>query len=125
MGEEGFYETKEEQFFQLVALLWRAVRVVLDVGLHTRGMGFEEAVEQLSTRVHFDRAHAESEVRRYCAEPVYQVCYAVGRRELLALRDAYRDAAGAGFRLHDFHRDLLSYGGLPLGLARWGMGLDA
>ncbi len=46
MGEEGFYRSPEEHFFQQVALLWRALRVVLDVGLHTQAVSFPQAVEQ-------------------------------------------------------------------------------
>lgn len=124
MAEEGFYSGVEELLFQKVALLWRALRIVLDVGLHTRGMGFEQAVTLLMDRVQVDRAHAEAEVRRYCAEPAYQLCYAVGRRELRSLREAYRAAQGADYSLRAFHDAVLSYGGLPVSLMRWGMGLD-
>jgi hypothetical protein len=124
MAEEGFYSGPEELLFQKIALLWRALRVVLDVGLHTRGMGFEEAVAQMMERIQVDRSHAEAEVRRYCAEPAYQLCYAVGRREIRSLREAYRAARGADYSLQDFHDTVLGYGGLPVSLIRWGMGLD-
>ena len=123
MGEEGFYETPEERLFQRVGLLWRAVRILLDVGLHTRGMTIEDAVRRLVEGVHLDQANAESEVRRYCATPGYQLCYAVGRRELLRLRDDARAAQGSTFTLRGFHETVLSYGGLPVTLMRWGMGL--
>ena len=125
MGEEGFYATLEEELFQKLALLWRAVRIVLDVGLHTRDMTFDDAVQMLVDRVHFDRSHAESEVRRYCAHPAYQLSYAVGRRELRALRAAYRDAMGTDYSLERFHETVLAYGALPVSLMRWGMGLSA
>ena len=124
MGEEGFYRGVEERFFQRVHLLWRALRIVLDVGLHTRGMSFDEAVDVLVNRVHFERKNAEAEVRRYCAYPAYQLCYAVGRRELKVLREAYRRAQGASFSLRGFHEAALQYGGLPVSLMSWGMGLD-
>ncbi|HYK81745.1 MAG TPA: DUF885 domain-containing protein [Gemmatimonadales bacterium] len=123
MGEEGFYRSEEEQFFQRVHLLWRAVRILLDVGLHTRGMTFEQAVTQLASELHVDRANAEAEVRRYCAEPAYPLCYAVGRRELLKLRDDFRAAKGGRFTLRAFHDAILRYGGLPVTLMRWGLGL--
>jgi hypothetical protein len=124
MAEEGFYSGPEELFFQKIALLWRALRVVLDVGLHTRGMSFEQAVAHLMEKIQVDQSHAEAEVRRYCAEPAYQLCYAVGRRELRSLRDAYRAAHGGDYSLRGFHDAVLSYGGLPVSLMRWGMGLD-
>ncbi len=123
MEEAGYYDSVEARLFQLVNLLWRAVRVVLDGGLHTRGMSVQEAVEYMTTHLPIERPSAEAEVRRYCAWPTYQLCYAVGRRELLRLRDAYRERAGPEFTPRRFHDELLQYGGLPVALARWGMDL--
>jgi uncharacterized protein (DUF885 family) len=123
MGEEGFYASDEELFFQRVHLLWRAVRILLDVGLHTRGMTREQAVEQMVNDLHVERGNAEAEVRRYCAWPAYQLAYAVGRRELLRLRDDFRKAKGRQFSLRAFHDAVLPYGGLPVTLIRWGLGL--
>ncbi len=124
MAEHGFYATPEERLFQKVALLWRAVRILADVGLHTRGIAFQEAVDLLLSRVPMERAHAVAEVRRYCTSPGYQLCYAVGCRELLALREAARAAGGREFVLRRFHEQVLEYGGLPISLIRWGMGLE-
>jgi uncharacterized protein (DUF885 family) len=123
MAEQGFYETEEEMFFQRVHLLWRAERILLDVGLHTRGMTTEQAVDQMVRDLHIERSNAETEVRRYCAWPAYQLCYAVGRRELLRLRDDFRAARGKSFSLRAFHDAVLPYGGLPVTLIRWGLGL--
>lgn len=129
MAELGYYRSAEARLFQLVMLLWRAVRVVLDVGLHTRGMTPAEAVTYLTDRLPMEHASAVAEIRRYCANPTYQLCYAVGRRDLLSLRDDYLHRAGspgtAGnvFSWRSFHDELLGYGGLPVALARWGMGL--
>ncbi len=125
MAEEGFYRSEEERFFQRVHLLWRAMRVLLDVGLHTRGLTFAQAVDQMVDTLHLSRGNAEAEVRRYCAWPVYQLCYAVGRRELLRLRDDFRVASGGEFTLRRFHEAVLRYGGLPVTLIRWGLGLGA
>jgi hypothetical protein len=123
MDESGYYDDEPARLFRLVNLLWRAIRIVLDVGLHTRGMAPAEAVDYMVEHLPIERASAEAEVRRYCAYPTYQLCYAVGRRELLRLRDAYRERAGSSFRPKAFHDELLAYGGLPVTLARWGMEL--
>lgn len=123
MVETGFLHTPEQRFTQARDLLWRAWRVILDVALHTRGMAPAEASRILQTEMGFDAASADAEVRRYCAHPTYQLCYAVGRREILALREDARRARGGAFDLAAFHDDLLSYGGLATALARWGMGL--
>ena len=123
MGESGYYLSDQARLFQLVNLLWRAVRVVLDVGLHTRGMSPGEAVDYLVEHLPIERPSAEAEVRRYCAWPTYQLCYAVGRRELLRLRDACREREGSAYRARRFHDEVMAYGGLPVSLASWGMGL--
>lgn len=124
MAEEGFLVDVRERLFQKVALLWRALRVVVDVGLHTREMSVDEAVDLLVDRIGFDRGLALAEVRRYCAEPVYQASYALGRRELLRLRQSFFDVHGNGKQgTRAFHDAVLAYGGLPPSLARWGLGL--
>ncbi|HXY70267.1 MAG TPA: DUF885 domain-containing protein [Gemmatimonadales bacterium] len=123
MGEEGYFASAEDAFFQRLHLLWRAVRVVLDVKLHTAGMTAEQAIRELMDRLGLARESAEAEVRRYCANPATPLCYAVGRRELLRLREAWRQRAGTGASLRRFHDEVLSYGGLPVSLMRWGMGL--
>jgi uncharacterized protein (DUF885 family) len=122
-GEAGYYRTPEERLFQLVNLLWRAIRIVLDVGLHTRGMTPREAVDYMVEHLPIERRSAEAEVRRYCAWPTYQLCYAIGLRELLRLREAFRSAAGDEYDPRTFHDTLLAYGGIPVSLARWGMDL--
>jgi hypothetical protein len=121
LDEAGYYRTPEQRLFQLVNLLWRAIRVVLDIGLHTRGMTPAEAVDYMVEHLPIERRSAEAEVRRYCAWPTYQLCYAVGRRELLQLREDWQEATGPDFDPRRFHDTLLSYGGLPVSLARWGM----
>jgi uncharacterized protein (DUF885 family) len=123
MGEEGFFADPAEAFFQRLHLLWRAVRVVLDIRLHTAGLTVEQAVRFMMEKLGLARESAEAEVRRYCAYPGNPLCYAVGRRELLQLREDYRARAGAGYSLRRFHDEVLSFGGLPVSLMRWGMGL--
>jgi hypothetical protein len=123
MEEAGYYPTAETRLFRLVNLLWRAIRIVLDIGLHTRGMTPAEATDYMVEHLPIERTSAEAEVRRYCAWPTYQLSYAVGRRELLSLRQAYQERAGSGADLRRFHDDLMQYGGLPVSLARWGMNL--
>ena len=123
LAEEGFLSTPGERLFHAHHLLWRALRVILDVKLHTKGMAVAEAARLLRDELGFTEAVAAAEVARYCAYPTYQLCYAVGRRDILKLREDARRARGSDFSLAAFHDELLSYGGLPIALARWGMGL--
>jgi uncharacterized protein (DUF885 family) len=82
-----------------------------------------EATDYLVEHMPIERRNAEAEVRRYCGMPTYQLCYAVGLRELLSLREAYRHQRGSAFSLQAFHSELMAYGGMPVALARWGMDL--
>jgi hypothetical protein len=122
-GELGFYEPAE-RLMQKMHLLWRAVRVLLDVGLHTRSMSPAAAIIYLLEKIPMDPAEALAEVRRYCGSPTYPLSYAVGRRDILALRSDYLAREGAGGSLGGFHNELMKYGGLPVSLARWGMNLQ-
>ena len=124
MDETGFYATAEERFFRLVALLWRALRIPVDIGVHTGALTCEDAVGFLGSRLHVPRARAEADVRRAYASPSGLLAYAVGRRELLALRAAFQDRAGSATSLRDFHDALFTYGALPPSLVRWGLGLS-
>jgi uncharacterized protein (DUF885 family) len=119
----GYYQTGEARLFQLVNLLWRAIRIVLDIGLHTRGMTPAEAADYMVQHLPIERGNAEAEIRRYCAWPTYQLCYAMGRRELLSLREAFRQRHGGEITSREFHDELVGYGGIPVSLARWGMDL--
>ena len=123
MAETGFLARPEQRFFQAHHLLWRAIRIILDVSLHTRGMTVTEAARCLQDELGFDKSSAESEARRYGAYPTYQLSYAVGRREILKLREDAQRERGASFSMRAFHSELLAYGALPIPLARWGMGL--
>ena len=123
MGEEGFYQEPGQRLFQRMHLLWRAVRVLLDIGLHTRGMSPSSARLFLLDRIPIQPNEAEAEVRRSCAWPSYHVCYALGWREIRQLRADFRARAGDAYRLRAFHDAFLKYGGLPVSYARWGMGL--
>jgi len=123
MMSEGFLAGPEEVFFQRLHLLWRAARIVVDIQLHTEGMPVNDAVDFMMTAVGLSRASAEAEVRRYCGAPAYQLCYAVGRRALCQLRDDYRARAGDAYSPQRFHDEVMRYGGLPVSLMRWGMGL--
>lgn len=123
MWDEGFLARPEQRLLQLKDLLWRACRVVADVGLHTGGWSVEEAVDVLVQRAGLDGGGALAEVRRYCGTPTQPLSYAVGMRELLRLRERARERAGANFSLRAFHDELLSWGTIAPSLIAQGMGL--
>jgi uncharacterized protein (DUF885 family) len=115
MSELGYY-TDEERMMQLEWTLVRAARVLIDVGLHTRGMTFDQAVAILTNDVHLEKELALSEVKRYTMEPTQPLSYIVGREMIMKVRERYRREEKERFTLKHFHADVLSRGGIVPGL---------
>lgn len=118
MEETGFMAEPAVQLFKLRNALWRSVRVVVDSGLHTRGMSFEEAVTLMCDEVWLDRRMAEGEVRRYTTHdnPTYPSAYLLGKNAIQELRRQWRAQQGDAFTLKRFHDTLLSFGSPPVKL---------
>jgi len=115
MNELGYY-TDEERLMQLEWTLVRAARVVIDVGLHTKGMTFDDAVKMLTDRVHLEKVVALGEVKRYTMTPTQPLSYIVGREAIFRMRDRYKQREGANYTLRAFHKEVLSHGTIPVGL---------
>lgn len=118
MAETGYLAEPIHNLIRLKNALWRAVRVVVDVGLHTQGMPFGEAVELLEKKIRQGNHMALGEASRYTVGPTYPSSYMVGRNQILLLRDECRARWGDAFSLRRFHDELLSYGSLPVALIR-------
>jgi hypothetical protein len=124
MAAEGYAPAPELQLSARVHLLRAAHLALADLGLHTRQFTADEALGHLTTRLPIEPAVATAEVRRIACRPLEACAAMLGRRELKRLRADCRVARGAEFNLPEFHQEVLSYGGLPVPLMRWGMGLD-
>ena len=123
MDEIGELERPEYELGYLGTSLMRAVRVVVDLGLHLglpipadaplhagESWDYERAVEALTSLAFLDEATARSEVTRYLGWPGQAISYAVGQRAILELREERRARDGAGFDLKAFHADVLGSG---------------
>ena len=115
MAELAYYKDSE-RLMQLQWTLVRAARVVIDVGLHTRGMTLAEAVKILRDDVHLGADLATNEVKRYAMSPTQPLSYLTGREAIFALRERVKKAQGAEFSLKRFHDMVLSKGSIPPGL---------
>jgi len=116
MYEEGYYTDKRVRLFQLKDTLWRAIRVILDVKLHTGKMSFEDGVDLLVRETGMEEVNATAEVKRYTLEPTQPLSYLLGKMEIIRLRENYRKVKGNNFSLREFHDRLLSFGAIPLKL---------
>lgn len=118
MFEQGFSPDRAARIAQLRELLWRACRVVIDVGLQCGTMTPQQAVDCLVENVLLDPADAAIEVNRYALTPTQPLSYLLGKSLLVELRDETRRRLGARFDLHDFHASLLASGSIPPSLIR-------
>ncbi len=116
-GQPGLWGHGDDelQMYVLRGQLWRAYRVMIDVGLHCRGMSVNQAVDLLQKGVGFTREEAESEVRRYTGSPTYPLTYLLGYHAFRRLRDEAERRVGSAFSAPAFHERLLSHGSIPLG----------
>jgi uncharacterized protein (DUF885 family) len=118
MYEQRFYTKPETRLLQLKDQLWRACRVVIDVGLHTRRMSFNKAVDLLVNVAKLEKVNAIAEVKRYTYTPTQPMTYIMGKLEILKLRDDFKKLKGKAFNLKKFHDQLLSYGTIPIQMVR-------
>ena len=125
MADAGFFATPAARLLHARDVLWRTLRAIIDVSIHTRTLHLPAAERRLRDELGMDEAAARADVMRVAARPTLMSCFVVGRREIERLRDDARDAWGGdgASLLSRFHTELLRYGGYPTALSRWGMGL--
>jgi uncharacterized protein (DUF885 family) len=115
-AEMGLVTDPYNEFGRLTAEIFRAIRLVVDSGLHHYGWSEEEAVEYMLANSALPEAKVRSEIRRYIAWPGQATSYKVGMLRLLALRESARDVLGDDFDIRGFHDTVLGGGSLPLPL---------
>lgn len=113
-GEMGAYDDPYSRVGQLSSEIWRAIRLVVDTGLHSKGWGEEQAVQYFMENSPEPEESIRSEVRRYIVWPGQATSYKIGMLKILQLRDSARSALGEGFDIRAFHDRVLSGGALPL-----------
>jgi len=120
--EEGLL-SPESRLCQLKDEIWRACRIIVDMRLHQRRMTPDEAVEMLVRDADLERPNAEAEVRRYVYSPGYQMAYAIGKQEIMKLRERVKSTEGVDFSLRGFHDRVLDEGSMPVPLIARALGL--
>jgi uncharacterized protein (DUF885 family) len=113
--ELGAYEGDPAgQVGYLSGLAWRAVRLVIDTGLHSRGWSRRRAQQAFVEATGLPMATAESEVDRYCSWPGQACGYKVGHNEMNRQRDRAKAALGSAYDLRDFNQAVVEGGNVPL-----------
>jgi uncharacterized protein (DUF885 family) len=112
--EMGFDTDPYNDFGRLSGEIWRAIRLVLDTGIHAKGWSEAQANAYFLANSAQPEAAIKSEVRRYITGPGQATCYKIGMIRLQQLRDRARAALGQGFDYRAFHDAVLTGGSLPL-----------
>ena len=111
---EGTYVDPYSDFGRLGSEIWRAIRLVLDTGLHAKGWTEEQAVQYFLDNSAITEAQAHSEVQRYMVLPGQATSYKIGMLKILELREKAEQALGDKFDIRGFHDAVLGGGAVPL-----------
>lgn len=112
--EFGLYTDPYQKMGALSDQMLRAVRLVVDTGLHTGQMNREQAIQYFLKNISYDEGGATAEIERYMAMPGQALSYKIGQMKFSELRVQYSKDLGAKFKLGDFHDEILNQGCLPL-----------
>lgn len=113
-AEMGFYRDNFSEYGRLMFEIWRAVRLVVDTGIHFFRWNREESIKYCRENSGEEEHEIEVEVDRYIAMPGQALAYKIGELKILDLRDKAREVLGPKFDIREFHDRLLENGALPL-----------
>jgi uncharacterized protein (DUF885 family) len=117
LGKElGMYTDPYQYFGALNAELWRAIRLVVDTGLHSKGWSRQDVLDFMYANSASKPARAVSEAERYMAIPGQALAYKIGQLKIRELRTRAEEMLGENFNVVDFHTLVLSQGAMPLTL---------
>lgn len=115
LGKEiGFYQDPVSDYGRLSSELFRAVRLVVDTGIHSKGWSRDQVVEFFRKSGAVDEPTIQSETDRYIAWPAQALSYKLGQLKFRELRERARKELGAKFDIRTFHDEMLDGGTLPL-----------
>ncbi len=112
--EMGLYDTPEKNMGRLSYEMWRACRLVVDTGLHSKGWSKAQAIAFMRDNSALSDANIEAEVNRYISWPGQALGYKIGELKIRELRSKAEKALGPKFDLRGFHDAVLSQGAVPL-----------
>ena len=114
--EMGAYQDDFSDFGRLVNEMWRAVRLVVDTGLHTKGWTEEQAIAYFKEKTPIAEEAIISEVRRYLVLPGQATAYKIGMLKIIELRENAKKVLGERFDIRGFHDTILGGGAMPLAI---------
>ena len=117
LGKEvGFYQDPYSDYGRLNDEMLRAIRLVVDTGLHSKRWTREQVVQYFREHSAIDEVEIQSETDRYIVWPGQALAYKIGQLKILELRERAQKELGPKFDIRAFHDEVLSAGSLPMGL---------
>ena len=110
----GFYKDPLQHWGTLDDEMLRAMRLVVDTGIHAKGWSRQQAIDYMLANSGMGRSDAEAEVDRYIAMPAQALAYKIGALTIQRLRDKAQAQLGPRFDIRSFHEEVLGSGALPL-----------
>jgi uncharacterized protein (DUF885 family) len=110
----GFYKDPYSDYGRLQADIWRAIRLVVDTGVHSKHWTRQQMVDFFHDHSTIDETSIQAEVDRYIAWPGQALAYKIGQLEILKLRDEAKKELGDKFDIRAFHDQVIDAGALPL-----------
>jgi uncharacterized protein (DUF885 family) len=114
--EMGHFEDPYSDFGRLGSEIWRAIRLVVDTGLHSKGWTEQQAVDYFLANGSTSEGQVRAEIRRYIVNPGQATAYKVGMLKILELRERAQTALGDRFDIRAFHDVVLGGGAMPLSI---------
>lgn len=115
LGEDvGLYKDPYSKYGQLTFEIWRAIRLVVDTGLHSKGWSRDQVIQYFKDHSPISEQQIINETDRYIADPGQALAYKIGELKFKDLRKRAKDKLGAAFSIREFHDQLLGSGALPL-----------
>ncbi len=112
----GLYDTPEKQMGRLSYEMWRACRLVVDTGIHSKGWSKAQAVKFMADNTALSAANIDAEVNRYIADPGQALAYKIGELTIRRLRTKAEAELGPKFDIRAFHDAILEQGAIPMDL---------
>ncbi len=112
--EMGLYDTPAKNMGRLSYEMWRACRLVVDTGIHSKGWSKQKAVDYMLDNTALTKANIEAEVNRYISWPGQALAYKLGELKIRELRSFAEKELGGNFDLKAFHDTVLEQGSVPL-----------
>jgi uncharacterized protein (DUF885 family) len=113
-AESGFEDDPHDRLGYLTGQVLRAVRLVVDTGIHAKRWTREEAIEYMLANTGMPETDVVAEIERYIVDPGQACAYKVGQLKILGLRQQAMDALGDRFDIRQFHNVVLTNGAVPL-----------